>query len=427
MDTEKDNLNNHLKEDENTNQNKTSNNKNNGIKIVLIVIIIVMAIIIGMLVGVLITKNNNASDKNKSETNQLQQDSTAENGKTESTDNNVVQENVEKEDNNVESKESKIFSQKDLEKMAQDYYEAKTGYRPSQVASIMNDDGTISIQLYDNLGDHNSTSDWYTVDNKTAVGTDILGNTVDLTQKPTKDKISENLKDSFNVKYETIGVRNITVRSASFVCNENVPHITGIDSKAANKIEKYLNDWYDEVWKDINEQTEDKYIKEILEQMDENNNNYPDSQSYDIGFTQSYEVIFINNKVVTFKHILSGGLGGVGWDNTSGVSFDLTTGEKINIENIVTSKTEYISACKKYVFEQLKNDSRYKEVLEMHGNDYEEIINQAIEQVGGYFTEKGIVCVEIPKYAIASGASGEFRYEIPYNMVKNYINNEFVF
>ena len=64
--------------------------------------------------------------------------------------------------------------------MALDYYEKKTGYRPSQVSSDVNQDGTVSIQLYDNMGDHNSTSAWYTVDPKTAVGTDIMENKIDL-------------------------------------------------------------------------------------------------------------------------------------------------------------------------------------------------------------------------------------------------------
>lgn len=68
--------------------------------------------------------------------------------------------------------------------MALDYYEALTGYRPSQAAGGKQDDGMVVIQLYDNLGDHNSTSDWYTVDPMSAVGTNTMGETIDLKSPP---------------------------------------------------------------------------------------------------------------------------------------------------------------------------------------------------------------------------------------------------
>lgn len=232
-----------------------------------------------------------------------------------------------------------------------------------------------------------------------------------------------NLKDSFKVKYDTRGVRNITVGGASFVCNEDVPEISGISQTAADKMEKYLNDWYSDVWKDINSQTEDDYIKELLNQMNESSSEYGPE---DIGFHQSYKVIYVTNKLVTFQYIFEGGLGGVNWNKTSGVSFDLETGDVIEIKNIVTSKDKYIEACKKYVFDELKKDPRYNEVLEMHGNEYEGIINSEIEKLDGYLVEDGIVCVEIPKYSIASGASGEFKFTIPYSLVKDYINNKYI-
>ena len=232
-----------------------------------------------------------------------------------------------------------------------------------------------------------------------------------------------NLKETFKVTYETRGVRNITVGGASFVCNEDVPKISGISASAAEKMEKYLNNWYSEVWKDINEQTKDDYIKELLTQMNENSGEYGPE---DIGFHQSYKVVYLTNKLVTFQYIFDGGLGGVGWGNTSGVSFDLETGDVIEIEKLVTSKEKYIEACKKYAFETLKNDQRYKEVLEMHGKDYEETINSAIEKLGGYFTEDGIVCAEIPKYAMASGASGEFKFTVPYGVVKEFLNSKYI-
>lgn len=71
-------------------------------------------------------------------------------------------------------------SQLNYEQKALDYYEKKTGYRPSSVASEIQEDGKLHIQLYDNMGDHNSTSDWYTIDINTGKGEDITGAPVDL-------------------------------------------------------------------------------------------------------------------------------------------------------------------------------------------------------------------------------------------------------
>ena len=236
----------------------------------------------------------------------------------------------------------------------------------------------------------------------------------------------KNLKDSFKVSYETRGVRNITIGGASFVCNEDVPVISGISKNASEKMEKYLKNWYSEVWEDINQQTEDDYIKEILNNMNENSQNNENYILEDIGFHQSYKVIYLTNKVVTFEHIFEGGLGGVGWGNTSGVSFDLETGDVIEIKNLVTSKDKYIEACKNYVYDELKKDQRFDEVIEMHGNEYQDIIDSDIEKLGGYFVEKGIVCAQIPKYSIASGASGQFDFTVPYSLVKDFINNKYI-
>lgn len=67
-----------------------------------------------------------------------------------------------------------FYSNEELCRMALDYYTAQTGYTPSSAGSRSNADGTVTIQLYDNLEDHNSTSAWYTVDRFTAEGTDDI-------------------------------------------------------------------------------------------------------------------------------------------------------------------------------------------------------------------------------------------------------------
>lgn len=242
----------------------------------------------------------------------------------------------------------------------------------------------------------------------------------------TKLNKTPNANKQFRLVYLTNGIKNITVGGASYVCNENDPHITGVNSDIVQKIENYIKDYYNTVWEDINSQTSDDYIKEILTGYNEYSLKNPDYKYDDIGFNQSCRDIFLSTKILTIKLELTGGLGGVSWNTTSGVSFDINHGNVINIKDIVTSKDEYISACKKYAMEQLKNDSRYAEVIETHKDDYESIIYEAIEKMGGYFVRDGIVCAEIPKYEIASGGAGEFKFIVPYAAIKDYINIEYL-
>lgn len=84
------------------------------------------------------------------------------------------------------AEELTFFSNEQLSAMALAYCEGHTGYRPSMVSTIINMDETISIQLYDLVDDHTSTTDWYTVDRYTGTGFDILSQPVDLT-KPLPD------------------------------------------------------------------------------------------------------------------------------------------------------------------------------------------------------------------------------------------------
>lgn len=68
--------------------------------------------------------------------------------------------------------------------MALDYYEGRTGYRPSLVTGEMQEDGMVLIHLYDDMGTHTVTSDWYTVDPLSAVGTNVMMETIDLKSPP---------------------------------------------------------------------------------------------------------------------------------------------------------------------------------------------------------------------------------------------------
>lgn len=75
-----------------------------------------------------------------------------------------------------------FFSDEQLCGMALRYYAAMHDYTPSKAAAETQEDGSVLIQLYDDLEDHNSTSDWYTVNRFTAEGTNLQGEEINLTE-----------------------------------------------------------------------------------------------------------------------------------------------------------------------------------------------------------------------------------------------------
>lgn len=74
-----------------------------------------------------------------------------------------------------------FYSNEELIHMAMAYF-TRSGNTPTSLAAAMtNEDNTVTVQLYDNLGDHNSTSAWYIFDRFTAKGTDLFtGMEIDL-------------------------------------------------------------------------------------------------------------------------------------------------------------------------------------------------------------------------------------------------------
>lgn len=249
----------------------------------------------------------------------------------------------------------------------------------------------------------------------------VVSNSVHISTKTSNESVDNKKIDNMQITYTTEIVKEINIGQSKYICREQIPEIKGIDDSVSNKIEDGIKNKYLEVWSEINKQCKDEDVKSILNGKEQ----YYDS--YEIGFKQSCKPAYLSNQIITFNYYLEGGLGGVSWSKRSGITFDLKTGEIINIEDIVLSKDEYIKICKEYVLAELKKDPRYDDVLKSNKDEYELIINSSIEKLEGYFTAEGIVCVEIPKGVIASMASGEFKYTIPYSRIKKCISSEYDF
>lgn len=77
-----------------------------------------------------------------------------------------------------------FYTNEELCRMALEDYAEKNGLGETALSAAAADhaDGTVTIQLYENLPDHVSTAAWYEIDRRTGEGYDsIMGNAIDLT------------------------------------------------------------------------------------------------------------------------------------------------------------------------------------------------------------------------------------------------------
>ena len=390
---------------------KNTNKSNKGKKVIAGIACIVVIGGVGFFVGAnsnkIFTKqkNNNQTELNSSNT-ENSNITQSNNEKNEQ----VQQNENENNSSNKEENNEKTYSQKELEQMALDFYEEKTGYRPGSVASEIQKDGTVAIQLYDSFSTHNSTSDWYTVNQNNAQGTDVSGNKIDL-----KNKTYTITKDGISVKYTPQIIKKLEKGNAKYIYRNWVPEISGVSENIATAIEKNIINSYTETYNETSEDAEDDYVMEILEGASE-------SEYYSIGFNVIAEPEYINNKIITFKYKFTGGLGGVGWDANSGFSFDIKTGKVLTMAEVITDGDKYTQIAKNSVMNQLKADERYSGLNE----GYEEVVDSLVEFKGNdsaYLREDGIVLI-IPKYDIGPGAAGEFEFVVKYDELGDAVNLE---
>lgn len=81
----------------------------------------------------------------------------------------------------VFSEESEYeYSDDEFREFALSYYEDMNGERPPCADVIHNGDGTVTIHLYEDMSTHVATWDWYTIDEHTLVGTDMMDNSIDI-------------------------------------------------------------------------------------------------------------------------------------------------------------------------------------------------------------------------------------------------------
>ena len=69
------------------------------------------------------------------------------------------------------------------------YYEKENGYRPSSFTVETNEDGSVTVHLFDDMDDHTATAAWYTFPPDSFIATDdITGETIDFSEYLDEDE-----------------------------------------------------------------------------------------------------------------------------------------------------------------------------------------------------------------------------------------------
>ncbi len=82
------------------------------------------------------------------------------------------------------AQEQKSYSDDELITLARYYYGSRTNHIPQFIDVDTEQDGIVTLHLYDIFDNHAATADWYYVDRTTAAGRDILDNPVNLNDPP---------------------------------------------------------------------------------------------------------------------------------------------------------------------------------------------------------------------------------------------------
>ena len=114
--------------------------------------------------------------------------------------------NTERE-NTVRNSRRSGYSNDELLRMAIDYYRTHDGGTNPSFEIASSEGNQVNIHIYEDMGDHNATVDWYYVDRRTGKGTNFNEEPIDLTQS------SRGSSSSGNVSVQINGTR-VNMRSA---------------------------------------------------------------------------------------------------------------------------------------------------------------------------------------------------------------------
>jgi len=160
----------------------------------------------------------------------------------------------------------------------------------------------------------------------------------------------------------------------------------------------------------------------FLNQLDLNdfrkeNYNYPGGDSHWFR-SADYKLEAVYDDVISMSAILDGGMGGVSWDGIEGDVFNLTTGKKLELSDLFkVSQKEYMPIIFDFVKKSImKNNFDFN-----YGDPYSGDGLKAVKawQTDCFYLTNNTLVIFYEKYALACGAEGVIKFEIPLKQVSN--------
>lgn len=105
----------------------------------------------------------------------------------------------------------------------------------------------------------------------------------------------------------------------------------------------------------------------------------------------------------------------------SGVTFDAKTGKELNFSDVITDQEKFKSATYDYIVNAVETyageDGLYPE--------YKETIQSSFDNLTWTLTDYGMQ-ITYPEYELAPFAAGAFTVDLPYSLIKDYMNQEYL-
>lgn len=240
----------------------------------------------------------------------------------------------------------------------------------------------------------------------------------------TEDEVTEDEKEENELLPNKIVItyteeKHNTKNKKGIIITENIRNIPSItfssNQKAADKIEKSLIEFSDNEWNNnilivAKETAEEEPFAESTE---------PESLGASLLFSNTPS----HNQRITFNLGLEGGFGGVGWVNSYGYNYDLTTGELLTLKTITD---DYQTLIKDLTAEVERQLNIFKKEFEIYEVSETELIGFITKTGNWYFAEDKLIII-FQKYDIADGATGPIVIEIDKEFINPHLKDEYKF
>ena len=242
------------------------------------------------------------------------------------------------------------------------------------------------------------------------IGMNVLEVHFPFEEEKSDKKESESDRDDLNKEQGALfSIRYVDeeYRTANSLSKRNLPEITSEKyPEASNKIMLDLTATSNVQWKTIKTMANEVESEE-----------YQASSSLGVNLLLDTSVIEENR--ISFRLVMTGGFGGVSWENVDGYNYDTHTGEKLTLKDLGDGIFDIVlEECKKYIANSITSG--------LNENWQEDMKKYLEMEDSWYFTKDGLH-VSFERYRLGIGALGVIQLEIPRDKIDHSLKEKYKF